>query len=172
MRVERINADEAINLYQCMKQIDKETQFMLYLPDERTFETLKLYEDIQHNYYVGVKKNDGTIVGYISLHISNIEKVIHKGYITTGLMEDYQQQGFATKMFEETIAWARNQGLRRLELTVLTHNNPAISLYEKMGFMIEGIKRESIYMEGLYHDELYMAKMLNKEEPIAEMNIW
>ena len=66
-------------------------------------------------------------------------------------MEDYQQQGFATKMFEETIAWARNQGLRRLELTVLTHNNPAISLY---------------------HDELYMAKMLNKEEPIAEMNIW
>ena len=109
---------------------------------------------------------------YISLHISNIEKVKHKGYITTGLMEDYQQQGFATKMFEETIAWARNQGLRRLELTVLTHNNPAISLYEKMGFMIEGIKRESIYMEGLYHDELYMAKMLNKEEPIAEMNIW
>lgn len=56
MRVEGINADEAINLYHCMKQIDKETQFMLYLPEERSFETLKLYEDIQQNYYVGVKK--------------------------------------------------------------------------------------------------------------------
>lgn len=169
MRVEHINADEAINLYQCMTQIDKETQFMLYLPDERSFETLKLYEDIQQNYYIGVKKNDGTIVGYISLHISKIEKVKHIGYITTGLMEDYQQQGFATKMFDEMMKWAKSQGLRRLELTVLTHNNPAIGLYEKIGFMIEGIKRESIYMDGLYHDELYMAKMLNKE---GQMNIW
>lgn len=111
-------------------------------------------------------------MGYISIHISDIEKVKHIGYITTGLIEDYQQQGFATKMFDEAINWARRRGLRRLELTVLTHNNPAINLYEKMGFMIEGIKRESISMDGLYHDELYMAKLMSKEDQLEELNIW
>ncbi len=75
-------------------------------------------------------------------------------------MEDFHQQGFATKMFNESIQWAMSRGLRRLELTVITYNSPAINFYEKIGFKIEGIKRESVYMDGLYHDELYMAKLL------------
>lgn len=160
MRIERITPDEAINLYHCMKKIDQESQYMLYLPDERTFESSKLYQDLEENYYIGVKQNDNTIVGYLSVHISKIKKIKHIGYIHTGLMEDFHQQGFATKMFNESIQWAMSRGLRRLELTVITYNSPAINFYEKIGFKIEGIKRESVYMDGLYHDELYMAKLL------------
>ena len=37
-------------LYRCMKQIDKESQFMLYLPDERDFNQEKLAEELKLNF--------------------------------------------------------------------------------------------------------------------------
>lgn len=37
-----------------------------------------------------------------------------------------------------------------------------MNFYEKLGFKIEGIKRQSIFMDEHYFDELYMAKLLNE----------
>lgn len=162
MKIERICPDETKNLYNCMKQIDSESQFMLYAPDERSYNEETLRDNIKHNFYIGLKTDDGDIKGYSFVHISSVAKIKHIGYIITGIENNYHHQGYATQMFEEIIKWAKNKGLRRLELTVLTHNNPAIKLYEKMGFKIEGIKRQSIYMDGLYHDELYMAMLLDE----------
>ena len=50
--------------------------------------------------------------------------------------------------------------MHRLELTVSTMNHRAISLYEKVGFAREGVKRHSLNIEGRYVDELYMSKLV------------
>lgn len=163
MRIERICPNEAEALYNCMKKIDQETQYMLYLPDERSFDKDKLSEDIKRNFYIGVKTDDNQILGYLSVHISMLAKVRHIGYIVTGLINDLHQQGLATQMFNETIKWAQRKGLRRLELTVITSNKPAVNFYEKLDFKIEGFKHESVFMEEHYFDELYMAMMLNQD---------
>ncbi|EHY93356.1 putative acetyltransferase [Staphylococcus saprophyticus subsp. saprophyticus KACC 16562] len=92
-----------------------------------------------------------------------LAKVRQIGYIVTGLINDLHQQGLATQMFNETIKLAQRKGLRRLELTVITSNKPAVNFYEKLGFKIEGIKHESVFMEEHYFDELYMAMMLNQD---------
>ncbi|MCG7338008.1 GNAT family N-acetyltransferase [Staphylococcus sp. ACRSN] len=172
MRIERICPNEAEALYHCMKQIDKESQFMLYLPDERNFNHQQLSEELKFNFYIGVKTDEGEIVGYLMVHISTISKIKHIGYINTGMINAYRKQGYATQMFEETLKWAERKGLRRLELTVITTNTPAVNFYEKLGFKIEGIKRQSIFMDDHYFDELYMAKLLN--EGLNEENniIW
>ena len=96
------------------------------------------------------------------VHISTVSKIKHIGYIVIGMMNDYRKRGYATQMFEETLKWAERKGLRRLELTVITTNTPAVNFYEKLGFKIEGIKRQSIFMDEHYFDELYMAKLLNE----------
>lgn len=163
MRIERICPDEAEELYTCMKKIDQETQYMLYLPDERSFDKEAFIDDIKRNFYIGVKTDDNEILGYLSAHISTLSKVKHIGYIVTGLVNNKQQQGLSTKMFGETIRWAKRKGLRRLELNMITSNTPAINFYEKLGFKIEGIKRESIYMDEHYYDELYMAMILDQD---------
>lgn len=172
MRVERICPNEAEALYDCMKQIDQEAQYMLYLPEERTFNKDKLVEHLRYQFYIGVKTEDNKIMGYLSVHMSTLYKLKHIGYISIGLVEELQQQGLATKMFEETIKWAKRKGLRRLELTVITYNTPAIKFYEKLGFKIEGIKRESIYMNEHFYDELYMAMMLNEMNITKSDNLW
>ncbi|HLR19413.1 MAG TPA: GNAT family N-acetyltransferase [Staphylococcus sp.] len=163
MRIERICPDEAEALYHCMKKIELESQYMLYLPDERDFDKEAFVEDIKHNFYIGVKTDENEILGYVSAHISTLAKIKHIGYIVTGVVSDFQQQGLSTQMFYETIKWAKRKGLRRLELTVITSNTPAVNFYEKIGFKIEGIKRESIYMDEHFYDELYMTMMLEKD---------
>ena len=50
--------------------------------------------------------------------------------------------------------------MTRLELTVFCENTPAVRLYRKMGFEIEGIRRNSMKLDGVYKDEYAMAKML------------
>lgn len=113
MRIERICPDEAEALYRCMKQIDKESQFMLYLPDERDFNQEKLAEELKLNFFIGVKTDNNDIVGYLMVHISTVSKIKHIGYIVIGMMNDYRKRGYATQMFEETLKWAERKGLRR-----------------------------------------------------------
>lgn len=55
-----------------------------------------------------------------------------------------------------------NLNLRRIELGVLETNSPAIKLYEKTGFVKEGVKRSSVYKNGQYVSMIMMAVL--KEE--------
>ena len=59
-----------------------------------------------------------------------------------------------------------NLNLRRIELQVLENNLPAIKLYEKNGFVKEGIKRKSNYKNGQYMNMIIMG--LLKEEYYRE----
>ncbi|RME41865.1 MAG: GNAT family N-acetyltransferase, partial [Caldilineae bacterium] len=49
--------------------------------------------------------------------------------------------------------------LRRLELTVYTDNEPAIRLYRKFGFEVEGTHRAYAFRDGVYVDTLAMARV-------------
>lgn len=56
----------------------------------------------------------------------------------------------------------RNLNLRRIELGVLEDNRAAIGLYTKVGFVREGMKRQSNYKNGKYHN-LIMMGLLREE---------
>jgi RimJ/RimL family protein N-acetyltransferase len=56
--------------------------------------------------------------------------------------------------------WAVEQGIHRLELTVMVHNQRAIDLYEKVGFQREGRKRDALLVGGEYVDEYVMGRLL------------
>ncbi|CCG44495.1 hypothetical protein HBHAL_2140 [Halobacillus halophilus DSM 2266] len=47
-----------------------------------------------------------------------------------------------------------------MELTVMVHNEPAIQLYKKAGFIKEGVKCDSLYVNHQWVDEYAMAKIL------------
>ncbi len=50
-----------------------------------------------------------------------------------------------------------NLNLHRIQLEVLEYNSVARTLYKKIGFKEEGIKRKAVYKNGEYFDELIMA---------------
>lgn len=63
-----------------------------------------------------------------------------------------------TKLFQFLEQWRIQTGIRKFELTVMVHNHVALSLYKKMGFEIEGTKRNSLLVEYGFVDEYYMGK--------------
>lgn len=67
---------------------------------------------------------------------------------------------FATK---EILSHAfMNLNLQRVELTVLETNKAAISFYEEIGFVREGVKRNAKYKQGKFVD-MYMYAILRSE---------
>jgi len=77
-----------------------------------------------------------------------------------GIKEEFHGRGVGTKLLNELDRWALEQGIHRLELTVMTHNVKALALYEKCGFVVEGVKKDSMCIDGEYIDEYYMGKIL------------
>lgn len=71
----------------------------------------------------------------------------------------YAGKGYGFAMMQEIIAYAKQQGFIRIELSVAAINDKAIGLYEKAGFQKEGLLRKYSYLksEGRFLDEVMMA---------------
>lgn len=50
-------------------------------------------------------------------------------------------------------------GFRRVELSVFSHNSRAYRLYQKLGFVDEGVKVDRILIDGVFYDEVMMARV-------------
>jgi len=74
-------------------------------------------------------------------------------------------RGYGTDALEALLGWAfRHLNLHRVELSVEPENAPAVRVYEKLGFVVEGRRREQHYDDGCYRDELIMAVLAREFE--------
>lgn len=78
--------------------------------------------------------------------------------ITVG--KDFQGQGLGDRLMSSLLDWADNwAGVLRVELTVFTDNARAIALYQRHGFIQEGVLRAYALRGGEYVDALSMARL-------------
>jgi putative acetyltransferase len=61
-----------------------------------------------------------------------------------------------TALLETADKW---WNLRRVELTVYTDNAPAVGLYQRFGFVVEGTHRNYAFCDGSYVDTHAMARI-------------
>jgi L-phenylalanine/L-methionine N-acetyltransferase len=74
--------------------------------------------------------------------------------------DDFQGRGIGTALMRAMIDVADNWlGLRRIELEVWADNAPAIHLYKKFGFVVEGTGRQYARRAGELIDALFMARL-------------
>ncbi|CVI71701.1 putative acetyltransferase YhhY [Clostridiales bacterium CHKCI001] len=167
MQIRNLRIDEIEAFWNMLNQLDKETQFMLYEPGEREkrgkpTEGLKrmIESSINGTDFLLIAEVDQEIVGYIMAERGRLNRVSHRAYIVIGIRERYRGRGIGTEFFKRLEKWAKEQQLVRLELTVMCSNTSAKQLYEKNGFVVEGIKKKSMFVNESYVDEYYMAKIL------------
>jgi RimJ/RimL family protein N-acetyltransferase len=55
----------------------------------------------------------------------------------------------------------KDLGMRRIWLTCLEDNKPAIGLYYKLGFQLEGVMRDAVYKQGSFRNLLLMSLINN-----------
>lgn len=106
-----------------------------------------------------VAEIDGKIVGHASLNLYTRRRS-HVGSIGVGVDESFRGRGVGTAFMVALLDLADNwYNLRRVELQVYIDNAPAIHLYQKFGFTIEGTHRAFAYRDGAYVDALTMARV-------------
>ncbi len=104
-------------------------------------------ELIENNKLIGL-----TILRDINLINRSAETAIYIGD------QNERSKGYSKEALTLTLNFAfNNLGLHRVFLSVREDNIAAIGLYEKMGFIREGILRDSIYKNGKYISNIIMS---------------
>jgi putative acetyltransferase len=84
----------------------------------------------------------------------------HVGQIGMAVRDDWQGKGVGTALLEAAIDLGEKWlNLTRLEIEVYTDNEPAIRLYKKFNFDIEGELFQYAYRNGQYVDVYVMARL-------------
>ncbi|WP_017518507.1 GNAT family N-acetyltransferase [Pseudomonas nitroreducens] len=104
--------------------------------------------------------HQGELVGTATLDKCIRLRRSHAGSIGMGVAVAWQGRGIGSRLLAELLEIADNwMNLRRVELTVYSDNEPAISLYRKFGFVEEGTLRDYAYRDGEFADALSMARL-------------
>lgn len=106
---------------------------------------------------------DKRLVAYLRLvQPIPVDSVAHVRQIQ-GLAVDasVRRRGIASALVQAAMAESHRAGATRLTLRVLATNDPAIALYEKLGFHLEGRLQDEFKLDGRYVDDLLMARRLS-----------
>lgn len=165
MEVRKIEKKDANNYLNMLLNLDNETKFMMFEPGERSTD-INIAKNIIEKSTDGdnlllVALDDENIVGFISAQRGIQRRIRHTAYIVVGIREKFRGCGIGSRFFSELDIWSKANNITRLELSVICSNSVAKHLYEKNGFKVEGIKRNTMIIDGEYVDEFSMAKLYN-----------
>ena len=104
---------------------------------------------------VALRGND--VVGWCDISPMTHQGFTHCGRLGMGVRKDFRGLGIGTSLLEHTIGEAKEIGLERIELEVFASNIPSIRLYDKAGFVVEGVKKRGRKLDGEYDDLVQMA---------------
>jgi len=104
---------------------------------------------------------EGELVGQLGLQaFLNRVRRRHAGEMGMAVRDDWQGRGVGTALMQAATDLADNWlNLTRLELEVYVDNEPAIRLYKKFGFTVEGTLARFAYRGGQYVDIYEMARL-------------
>lgn len=147
-----------------IREVENTTNFMLFGPGERKFNPEAQRKMIsafaaETNSNIFLAELENELAGYLIAKGGSASRNKHTAYLVIGIKEDFRGAGIGTSLFEELFSWGKEAEIRRLELTVMSENNAGIALYKKMGFEVEGVKKNSLLVDGQYKDEFYMARI-------------
>ncbi len=78
--------------------------------------------------------------------------------------QDFHGVGLGTEMTDRLLTLARNKGLHRIGLEVVEENKAAVRLYKKLGFEIEGVRKDAYFgADHKYHNMLVMGVLLPED---------
>ena len=167
MLVRAITEADFRSYYELFLKLDTETTFRLYEPGERPYdpkmfsrETSDFLKNPRSNIFLALE--DSAPIGYLQAIGRSARRIRHVVSINIAILQAYTGKGIGAKLFTATEEWAKQIGIKRLELSVMTNNVPAQKLYERLGFVREGLKRGSMFVDGEYIDEYYMCKWLGE----------
>jgi putative acetyltransferase len=107
-----------------------------------------------------VALHQGEVIGSAALIGMDSPRFKHVATLGIGVREDMQGSGAGDRLMSALTKLADEElGLIRIELDVSCHNTHAIRLYERHGFVKEGVMKQETYVRGQYRDSFAMGRV-------------
>jgi [ribosomal protein S18]-alanine N-acetyltransferase len=127
------------------------------VPEERRY-----LKAIRRHAYAAVlvaELND-VIVGRLSIGRDSHPASEHVADVGLMVADGYRRRGIGRALMESAEAWARDVGVRKIELHVFPHNEAALALYDTLGYRQVGLRHGHFRRPDGYVDAILMEKDL------------
>jgi len=103
---------------------------------------------------------NGQPAGIANLYLQHLKKVSHQCLLAIVVGKDFRNKGIGTRLIQELIKMGQEQfHLKYLHLEVY-ENNPAFSLYQRLGFEKFGEQKNFIKEQDRYRSKIFMQRKL------------
>ncbi len=99
---------------------------------------------------------DGKIIGNINFTGGKRPRMQHVGAFGISVLKEYWGMGLGQELIAHMIHWAKEHGIRKINLAVRTDNDKGVHLYKKMGFKEEGVSEREQCVKGIFYDCILM----------------
>ncbi len=162
MRHSRQGDAERVHDYICA--LGRSTDMILtYADDLPPIERIQSHIDmLEHGHFyslVAIDPESGDVVGNTSFRVAVRRKLSHTAELGMGVLPSHQGVGLGSLMLARAIEdMKQHAGIERLDLTVIASNAHARKMYQRAGFVEEGVKVRALKQpDGRYDDEVMMA---------------
>ncbi len=100
---------------------------------------LERFRNKNIEYYVALL--DGHTIGFVDVDFNNNSPRI----LGLAVLEEFQGKGIGTRLLHRAIARVKEKGFRRVTLLVSEDNSRARRLYEREGFVEEGVFNKKLW---------------------------
>jgi ribosomal protein S18 acetylase RimI-like enzyme len=156
-----ITEEHIESFHQTLDFVARERRYLAFLEAPPIDSTRAfILNHIRQRYPQFVAISAGEVVGWCDVTPKSRPIYAHCGVLGMGLLPRFRKQGIGTRLILRTLHAARARGLSRVELSVREDNASAIALYEKVGFVTEGLQRNGVLVDGVYENVVEMAILL------------
>lgn len=159
--------EDAEQLVEYLKVTAAETDFLLKYPEEvkisveQEKDILKWFIDSERDLMI-IAEVEGQVAGTCSFSaVGGKFRVRHRCQLGVALYEKYWGLGIGREVMELLLEKARECGYEQIELEVVSRNERAIALYEKVGFVRIGERPCAMkHKDGTYDSNVIMIKQI------------
>jgi RimJ/RimL family protein N-acetyltransferase len=163
VQIRRSTVEDFDGFYDCFAAICRERQYLaLVEPPPRPAAREFIEDALRRGMVQYVASVDGRIIGWCDIVPHAWEGFRHSGRLGMGIDPQFRGKGIGRRLMDATIDDARAQGLTRIELEVFSSNTNAIKLYERRGFVHEGLHRRGRIIDGRVEDVLMMGLVFDE----------
>jgi len=145
-----------------LDSVARERRYLYFLEAPALEDASKFVRNtIGKSYPHFVALEDGKVIGWCDVLPVDPRPVRrHTGMLGIGVLARERGRGIGGALLRATLNGARAFGFTRVELAYRADNSRVGRLYERFGFVREGVQRNAVRLDGTYEDVICMALLL------------
>ncbi|PYH88319.1 GNAT family acetyltransferase [Aspergillus ellipticus CBS 707.79] len=147
-------ATSSINLLKPQAKRDTLNEYKKYLTSDKAL--IAVIIELPPGAHPSQINPTPTPIGVIALRAPAPDLAHHRETnLSVDIAHDYQNRGYGSEAINWILDWAfRIAGVHRVTAEAVGYNVGAVRLYQRLGFTVEGRRREAFWFDGAWHDDV------------------